>query len=77
MAFVYTGELYPSQVSALGIGYVNIMGMSPNIFLPSFIDYLNKQGFPVMVIFGICAALAIVAVFFLRETFGKHPPEII
>ena len=73
--FLYVAELYPAQVSALGLGFGCLMVAVPNVFLPEMINLLNRVGFKLMIVFCIVAAIAIAASFPLKETDGKHPDE--
>ncbi len=68
--FIYSSELFPSQVGGLGIGLVSIVIAIPNIFLAELINSLNKINFPFSVLFIVFSCLFLGFLWFAKETHG-------
>jgi hypothetical protein len=73
--YIYATELYPVQVSGLGISLFATVGNFSNIFLPKLISYLNKSNISIMFVFFIVTLLGIFSLFPLKETMDMLPKE--
>ena len=74
--FIYIYELFPVQLTALGMGICQNATCLVNILMPSILLLFNSINFPVMVFFCLSAILLMGAVFPLPETLGTEPPKL-
>lgn len=74
---VYINELYPTQIRVIGTNFIIIAGGLMVTIAPEIIDICIMLGFPLMLVFAICSALAIYASSQLPETYQVRPPDVI
>lgn len=74
---VYTFELYPIQIAAIGIGFGQFsMGIS-NIIIPTLIVLFNSLNLSIMIVFCFMAGVFLLALFPLPETLGVEHQHFI
>ena len=74
---VYINELFPTQVRVIGIGMIKTFGGSSLMLSALIISACKSSGFPIMAVFSVLAALSIICLCFLPETFGLMPAEVV
>ena len=67
--YVYLGEMYPTKVRSLGIGWASAMGTFGSILSPYLTLLSHKNDLSIWIIPGIIGFLCVFSLFFLPETF--------
>lgn len=74
---VYLNETFPTQVRIIAIGFIKTFGTITVMLAPALINACASSGFPLMLVFGIMAAISVWCSYVLPETYGKRPMEVI
>ena len=77
LLIIYTYELFPAQVTALGMGLGQVAVCSVNIVMPSVFLLMNAVNFPKMALFCLVTLVFVVALVPLPKTLGAEPADII
>ena len=68
---MYIAELFPTRVRSLGIGGASIIGTTGSVFAPYLIMFAEDGGINTWIFPGVLGCIAIIAMCFLTETYGK------
>ena len=67
----YIAELFPTRVRSLGSGATCAMGTVGGVFAPYLIMFAEDAGINTWIFPGVLGCIAIIAMCFLTETYGK------
>jgi hypothetical protein len=77
IAFNIDYESFPTQIRAVGSTFAYLFGNVSGIVQPYFISVWKQQGWNVLYSFILVIVLGLIPNYFIKETYGIPPPEII
>nr|XP_054773727.1 organic cation transporter protein-like [Lytechinus pictus] len=77
LIYLYTIELYPTTLRAVGLGMCSMTGRVANILSPMVLLTADYWVHAPLLIFGTCTVLSSLLCIFLPETRGKELPETV